>query len=87
MAGEKRCVPTSEVVVALERDEETEMSVEDEEELEVEKSMRGAWGEGVGGEEADRGDACEEDGAKWRLGTVRDLLLLCGCDVALDLWS
>jgi hypothetical protein len=45
VSGEKRCVPRSEEVVALEKEvsfEESETPAEDEEELEVEKSMRGA---------------------------------------------
>jgi hypothetical protein len=88
-SGEKRCVPRSEEVVALEKDEsfeEVEMSAEEEEELEVEKSMRRACGEGVGGEEVERGDD-EEGTAKFRVGTLSDLLLLWGYDLDLDLWS
>jgi hypothetical protein len=85
--GEKRCVPTSEEVVALEKEDscdDAEISAEEEEEFEVEKSMRRACGEGVGGEEADRGDEDEGTG-KCRVGTLRDLLLLCEYDLDFDL--
>lgn len=85
--GEKRCVPTSEEVVALEKDEsfeEVDISADELDELEVEKSMSRACGVGVGGEEVERGE-CDDGTAGCRLGTLRDLLLRCGYDRDLDL--
>lgn len=78
-SGENLCVPTSEEVVALEKDvscEETDTPVEDEEESEVEKSMRWVCGEGVGGEEVESWEG-EENTVNCR-GTLSDLLLLFG---------
>ena len=87
-SGEKRCVPTSEEVVALEKEEICDNSVEDEEEFEFEKSIRRGCGEGVGGEEAERvADGEEGTTGKWRMGTLRDLLLLCVYDLDFDLLS
>lgn len=66
-------------VVALEKEQawdEAEISAEDEEEFEVEKSTRRACGEGVGSEEVERGDD-EEGMGRWQVGTLKDLLLLC----------
>jgi len=81
-SGEKRCVPRSEEEVALVSFEDAEISAEEEEELDVEKSIRRACGEGVGGEEEESGNV--EVRAGWRVGTPRDLLLLCGYDLDLE---
>jgi hypothetical protein len=80
-SGEKRCVPTSEEVAAWEKEEVEDISADELDELEVEKSMSRACGVGVGGEEVER----EEREGRCRFGTERDLLLLWGIDRGLDL--